>query len=430
MFIDDPSERIIPVENAWKEYVLAGESVYQQILDQVQQSRFAPDSWHYLPCHPFAHLFDVGDHSPWRPRPIRYVETAEDNRFAVRHGLDGEGRVVIAGNRIVVYGDGYHDILLTRRLKDSATGELTDRRVVYESGVDTGHPEGRVTRFFTDADGHIQQSVCVCDEGEEPEYHYRILETFCWDGDRLVESFGQSFQRGRDESDDDPSTVRRVNDQLWESLYMRRRTEFSYDDSGRLAKVAEYTPEGQPGEVYYTYNPNDTVEGLSDELVKLLGSHLVKAIKGVEAAHPVRWAAASILCRTCTLRVADGTVADERRGHQSAGLGSLPAPTPWPPAGRVGEKYEDLHRRLQLVVEGLPEYADDFQPRPYREVLWRASRHVYDALVGKRVTANGFAVFPIDDHGDVDPYQDVRESLPSDIAEQVIQHVNKAEETL
>ena len=86
-----------------------------------------------------------------------------------------------------------------------------------------------------------------------------------------------------------------------------------------------------------------------------------------------------------------------------------------------GQRYEDLQRRLQLVVEGLPAYADDLQPRPYREVLWRASRHVYDALSGKRVTANNFAVFPIDDHGDVDPHVDVRQSLPSDIAEQVIQ---------
>lgn len=61
MFLDDPSELIIPVENAWSEYVVAGPDVYRQVADQVQQWRFALDSWHYLPRHPFAHLFDVGD---------------------------------------------------------------------------------------------------------------------------------------------------------------------------------------------------------------------------------------------------------------------------------------------------------------------------------------------------------------------------------
>ena len=80
---------------------------------------------------------------------------------------------------------------------------------------------------------------------------------------------------------------------------------------------------------------------------------------------------------------------------------------------------------MQLVVKGLPEYSDDFQPRPYRDVLSQVSRRVYNALSGKRVTAKSFAVFPIDDHNDVDPCEDVRESLPPEIAEQVMERINK-----
>jgi hypothetical protein len=55
--------------------------------------------------------------------------------------------------------------------------------------------------------------------------------------------------------------------------------------------------------------------------------------------------------------------------------------------------------------------------------LWQASRKVYDALVGKkRIVSEDFAVFPIDDHGDVDAREDLLQSLPAETVERVLRH--------
>ena len=58
--------------------------------------------------------------------------------------------------------------------------------------------------------------------------------------------------------------------------------------------------------------------------------------------------------------------------------------------------------------------------------IWRASVRVFDAAVEKayagkkRIVSEDFAVFPIDDHGDVDASEDVRQSLPVEAAERVL----------
>jgi hypothetical protein len=80
----------------------------------------------------------------------------------------------------------------------------------------------------------------------------------------------------------------------------------------------------------------------------------------------------------------------------------------------------ELAREVE-ANESAPQFAEDLARRPYREVLWQASRAVYDALAGKkRVVAPDFTIFPIDDHGDIDAAEDVRQSLPPEAAATVL----------
>jgi len=173
----------------------------------------------------------------------------------------------------------------------------------------------------------------------------------------------------------------------------------------------------------YTRDPSDTVESVSDELVTALGKSIVKQLKAEKTAQPIQrvallYSAEHAHCGLpANVLLAPASEGDlnpldwEAYSHEAS----------WPPVARIGKKIESLHRRILVVVDGSEKYAHEDAPKPYRDVLWRVSRDVYEALVNKkRIVSEDFAVFPLDDHGDVDAAEDVRQSLPSDVAKQVI----------
>lgn len=424
MFIDDPTDLFRPVEAAWEDVVQNGDALRREAEASVVEWRFSPE-YDYVPNHPFWRTLDVRDHDPWRERPIRWVpENAEDSS-QWRHGFDAEGRVVIAGSVLVIYGDGFYDMVRMHLDRDANEWRA------YIGHHRTGFPAGRMNRYLTDTDGRIVTRVTVNNEYEEPEHHNRDLRQHEWVDSRLVRTWRQAFDYGKEipqwaldlPEEHIANMYRQATDDLREYNASRNVTVYDYNQEGRLIEVTERDEETKTvQETRYTYNPDDTIENVSEALVQELSKAVIKAIGSVKEAKPARrvalvYSAEHAHCGLPTgILVAgrDDELADqfdwESYSHEAQ----------WPPAARTGQKIDSLTRRLLLVVEGDPKYADDFQPRPYREVLWKVCQNVYASLAKKRTTTDDFAIFPIDDHGDVEPADDIRESLPVDVANQLL----------
>ena len=86
-------------------------------------------------------------------------------------------------------------------------------------------------------------------------------------------------------------------------------------------------------------------------------------------------------------------------------------------AGQKMREYIQLHGTEN--TEQLISYAYAVITR-YGEGSAELACQMYDALAGKRLTTDDFAIFPLDDHGDVNPAEDVRESLPAPVADAVL----------
>ena len=417
-FPADPSDLIAPVEAAWGRYVRAGAATLAEIESRVVETRHAAEEdWWFLPVHPLWDRFRIADRGdPWRPRPLRWAPEGEGT---TPHGLDAAGRILTAGRYAIVYGDGFHDILF-----------FGPDRLPYRPEDETGFAKGRLTRLWTDDAGRIVAAAQVNQEREEPHCHFRTVQRFEYDAaGRFVQSHERWYRRGR-KADETPETHPEVAPGYYELPYMRERVSVSYDDAGRLVG-AESTDEFRGGEeiLYSSRDADDTIEGLVAEFSELLGKQLVKAIDGFLKATPgAKPAARCALLYSaehahCGLPagVLSASEADATAdGFEPLDWEAYSREIDWPPEGRAGKKLADLHRRLLIAVEGDPAYAETFQPRPYREVLWKAGRAAWQTLKKKRSTAANFALFPLDDHGDVDPAEDVRETLPAEVAGAII----------
>ncbi|NNJ28144.1 hypothetical protein [Alienimonas chondri] len=430
-WIDDPTDLFAPVEAAWDRYVAAGEATLKEVEAQIVETRHATyEDGQFTPDHPLwdRYLTDVYGES-WRPRPLRWVPKGEET---FPHGLNADGRIVKAGllgggGVAIVYQEGFYDRLTFRNPGRS------DERLPYEPFFRDGFPTGRVQRMRLDEHGRIASAIEVNQEGPELERHYREITRFTYDDvGRLTESYTQLFNYGTElphyladlPPDVAAGLYRQASERLRESLASRKRVALTYGDDGRLIKAEEFNDEGESKEVLYTYNPDDTIEGLVAEFSTLLGKQLVKAIDGFLKANPdAKPAARCALIYSaehahCGLPTGVALASEAEAGaerFEPFDWESYSRQVPWPPEGRTGKKLADLHRRLLLVVETDPAYAEDFQPRPYREVLWKAGRAAWETLTKKRATTADFALFPLDDHGDVDGPDDARETLPAEI---------------
>jgi hypothetical protein len=430
MFLDDPSELIAPMEAVWPEYIARGEELEHNAEQSVVEWRSADDE-SFVPDHPFYRTLNTGEANGyiWLPRALRWVETVRNEVARVQHGFDSEGRLVIAKRglfrRVLVYGHGFYDLLFTYPDEETG-GRMTAEK---ERG---GIRRGGFTRFHVDGQGRIMSKVRLSNEGPEPDSHYRLTEVFTWKDGRVADSFRQSFDLGDEipswakkrTPEQQAAMYRRVNDRLREYLPGRNQVRYEYGSDGGLVKADLFDGEaGKHRATLYTRDPDDTIENISDELAAALGKALVKAVKPMKAAYPLRrvaliYSAEHAHCGLPTrvlIQQADGSERDPLNWE------AYPHEAVWPPEGRTGQKIESLQRRLLVVVEGAAAYAHAEAPQPYRELLWRASRDVYDALVGKkRIVSEDFAVFPLDDHGDVDASEDVRQSLPPEASERVL----------
>jgi hypothetical protein len=438
MYIDDPSEMIRHAEAKWLEYIQLGDELIQQVEATVVEWRFA-DWWsnYYLPDHPFWRMFDTSDScGPWTPRPMKWIGEKDADVIA-RHGFDSQGRIVVAkvprDTSVVVFGDGYYDIL--NKFPKLDVGVHPSWNEKPGDGVLLGGFE----RFFVDGKGRITGSLRIHNERLHPQCHYRMIELFRWEEERLVESYQQSFSYGadlppriqRNPPEDTDALYRRINEEFREHRYSRRRVEYGYGKGGEIAKADVhygYTEgrihDGKYEQTLFARKSSDSIEKVIQELVPQLAKAIVKLVKETKGAQPVRRVALLYLSEHahCGLPtfvrllgvddIIQGPVLDDPYPHL----------TSWP-SGQ-SKKIGSCLTRLMSLVEGNSQFADEVAPRPYREVLWKASRMIYDELAGKRkVVADDFAVFPVDQHSDADAAEDIRESLPADVAERVIREM-------
>ncbi|QDU40965.1 hypothetical protein Mal4_53280 [Maioricimonas rarisocia] len=428
-FIDDPSHLVTPVEDAWTDYLVREAELEQQVEATVVTWRLARDDM-FLPIHPFYRTIDTRETDGyWKPRPLQWVTKPEDELACTHHGFDAEGRLVFARRRLysqfVIFGDGYYDLL------SGYHNEATGGRIIAEEERG-GIRRGGVTRYHVDADGRITTTVRLNNEQPEPDGHYRLTETFAWDRDRLTDSYRQNFNLGqqppgwaRDLSAEQLAAMfRQVDGRLREFLPGRKHVHYGYAADGSLKRAVLLDVDtGKEKSELYSRDPSDSVESVAAELSTRLGKQLVKLLKATTDFRPLRhvalvYSAEHVHCGLPTRVLLSGS---DDGDIDILDWESYPREAAWPPESRTGQKLESLHRRLLVVVESSPAYAADHAPRPYREVLWNASRHVYDALARKkRLVAEDFTIFPIDDHGDVDAAEDVRQSLPSDVANRVL----------
>lgn len=439
MFIDDPSELLNPLESAWQEYCRDPGALVRRAEERVAEWRIA-DGEVFAPNHPFYRtLFtDLEWERGWSPRALRWVPSVESDDDRVRHGFDAAGNLAIIWRKafciVAVYGDGYYDLVTV--FPSETTGTYQLHHPTYNRRQQ-GTQWGSFTRILVDGDGRIATKIEFKNEGNEPEYLHRSIEFFRWEGGRLTESYRQKFDRGQKipeyAKDYSPevkaSLYRQINDELRESPTMRERVQYEYAPDGRLTQVERFKVEkDNVGQTIYSYDPSDTIENVSEELVSALTKSIEKQIKLVKDAQPIRrvalvYSPEHAHCGLPTGVLIAGT--DDGNINQFD-FEAYPHEAPWPLEGRTGKKIDSLLRRLLILVEGSDEYAMVDAPRPYRSVLWQVSRALYDKLAkSKRLAADDFAVFPLDDHSDVDAREDVRESLPPEVAERVVQESSR-----
>lgn len=435
MFLDDPSDLLSPLEAVWPGYFDRADALVRSAEERVVEWRFTEEQY-YLPDHPFYRTIDTAMeelNDYWTPRAIRWIENVEHVSYPVRHGFDEQRRLVLirqgAHSRLIIFGDGFYDLLRVFRDKGAEKHRMGD--ALHRDGV----RRGSFMRFLVDDEGRITTKIRLNDEGVEPDSHYRKIELFHWEGRRLTESFRQGFTRGhnipawaKDYSQKEQAELYRgVNDELREFMSSRERIDYEYAADGRLIKAERiHVVTGFKNTTLYSYNPSDTIEKVSAEMAGALIKAIVKLLKGMKNIRPIRRVALVYSAEHVHCGLPTGVLISGAGDECSDPLDweAYPHEAAWPLEGRAGQKIDSLHRRLQIVVEGSDEYAEDIAPRPYRMVLWQVSRAVYHALSKKkRIVSEDFTVFPIDDHGDADPIEDVRESLPSDVAKRVMREL-------
>jgi hypothetical protein len=422
MYLDDPTVLIAAAEETWGGYLERGNQLIVEASAKVVDRRYTEES-EILPDHPFWRTFDATDGTDiWPPRPMQWIQPMPEHQYVRQHGFDAQGRIVLvtSGLRslIVVFGEGHYDILL--KFHQMEVGRMHSS----EQPPD-GARLGGFRRFCRRprANHRIAQTYTA----HRTSHALSEFRTLPLEGDRLVESFWQWFCRspgqGRKDSNSPDPRVRRVNEHLWEPAYMRHRVEYTYGDDGSLTSADVFDGlSGKYERSLYARNSSETIESTVEEMAPLLAKAIVKLVNDRKEARPVKRVALLYLrtftvgCRRTPTLASHDVITDTLRQDP------YPHLTSWP-EGRT-KKIGSCFARLMQLVEGNPLYADDCQPRPYRELMWRTSRAIYDKLVGsKHVVSGDFAVYPVDQNGDVDAAEDIRQSLPPEVAERVIREL-------
>src|SRR4051794_38002695 len=95
MFIDNPSELLRPLEEAWGRYVRDFDLVLRDCAARVETWRYARDS-EYVPNQPFWKFLDmVGLAHEWQLRKLKWLAESDGSPAICEHAFDRDGRLVL-----------------------------------------------------------------------------------------------------------------------------------------------------------------------------------------------------------------------------------------------------------------------------------------------------------------------------------------------
>lgn len=407
MFLNDPEQIYSELKPAWIDFRERVNELAAKTYDQVVLWREA-DNQAILPTHPMSATIDTtGSDGLWRDRTNLFVPEVKNANRRVRHGFDAAGQVVVAErelySKLLMRGDHYLDVAAAFRSRDGHW--------------ETNPTRPKFSRYYL-GDGSRILQVAKYSPTEEDSLD---LETFCWQSGRPVETFLQSFNSGteipgwaKDRSAAEIAALYRNGPKYREYMPRRSIRRYCYDADEQLIEVEEERLRRNIKNTIYTRNTEDTIESVFDELLPMLTQRIVAVLKKVKQQRPLQ----TVVLLYSAEHIHTGLpwgIACQLDGLPSEPLlepDSYKIHVPWPPEKRAGQLLQNCINRFRIAVESSPMFREDISPKPFRELLWQVSTLVAGELRSSRVTADGFTVFPLDDHGDVDPIKDLQECLP------------------
>ncbi|PQO26055.1 hypothetical protein C5Y96_21635 [Blastopirellula marina] len=412
-FHDDPQPLISQLDTAWNDYQSHFDAKVEQALGTIVTWRSATDDM--FPSHP---LFGQADTTPvaepWRPFTRHWLKedapSPQDSQ-AWLHGFDESGRIILSRNHVwgylSIWGSGYCDRLRIHESKEEK-GRLI-WRLPRQDRVE-------FSRYWYDENGRIQCLACYLRENET---HFRELEWFDFADGRCVESIQQGYQIMTElpwyQKDKPESELRQnyrplqgdaLTNNLIETMYSRRRVEYSYSPDGELVKAEEFKPDGKAvDELRFHKLPSRPIEETIAELVQTTANTIFKSVKKRATAKPYR-----------------GLILVYSAEHAHCGLphdvSVLGHDHPWPEDRYYYEEYaNDLGVEFKRpITKLLTEYNQRLSARFTFDdldeetaltvsVLRQIAEQLYSDLAGTKHVTEDFAVLAIDDHGDVDGFE-------------------------
>jgi hypothetical protein len=404
VYLNDPTEIYSALAPAWRSFCADVTTQVQNTLGQVVSWRDADDI--IFPIHPFSDFIDTtqGD-GIWRDRRSLFVAEVKDPRRCVRHGFNSAGQVVIAQrerfSRLLLRGEGYFDVVGAWHENEGKYREMPTRP--------------HFTRYSLDGDSRITN---IFDYSPTEEDHLS-LETFCWNQNRLVEVYSQTFDGGngipgwaKDLSAEEQAALYRQATTLYrEFMPSRAICRYLYAEGGTLTGV-EQNQLHRPNDVTVVYarSQGDTVESVFEELAPLLSKQIVATLKRAKEHFPLRAAALFYSAEHIHTGLPWG-LGVLPAGAESRDLTDIEVYSTHLPWESLKPALQKAVNRFIIAVEASPQYRDSDAPRAYRELLWHVALRVAKELQGTKAVERGFTIIPIDDHGDIDPREDFRDCV-------------------
>ena len=435
MFTDNPSELLHPLEAAWDRYVQGFDPILRDCAARVATWLYARDA-EYIPNSPFWKFLDVilpGDE--WELRKLKWLAESDGSPSICEHGFDRDGRLVLirsirAGWRkatCVVYGDGFYDIFAARLNPDSDT-------FMHWWGLSSPYPNdgrGMMTRIYCDQEGRIVGRLDLSDGGPTSNNHFRNYASYQWKDGIVANSYYQGFQYGipqwaETKSEAEKAAMfREVDGSLREFMLSRKHISCQYSPEGFLTSAQSFDQHGKYYDTLVEYVPGENMDEVAGALVAALSKAVIQAINNCKSAHPVAFAA--LIFSSCSApwaqpgrillaSTSDGQVDPlnwEDLRHEAV----------WPPDAKASKrKIDSLEIRFMNLVNSIASNADFQHPLECRRVLWRVCQEVQSEFKRRpsKSVAPMFCIYPLDDHNDVDPLEDVRNNLPSESVDIVL----------
>ncbi|QDV69388.1 hypothetical protein Poly24_31040 [Rosistilla carotiformis] len=406
MFIDNPTEVWKQLQSDWIGIRDGIDTIRQEIEASVTQWQYTDDQL-LIPNHPLNWSIDTSESDGyWKDRKTLFGPAPKQVYRQVKHGFDQDHRIVIAQREwysfLVMYSDTFHDITTAHKSDEDAY---------------TVNPERpRFTRCNLDE----RQRIISTYKYSPAESDHLTIEMFQWNDDRIVASFRQSFEHNGElpnwAKDDSPEVnaarFRIVTPELREFMPSQEILTYAYDKLGILQSVQSEATHKSRSSTVYTRNTNDTIESVSLELQPLLVKQIAATLKKAKKAHPLHRVALiySAEHAHCGLPTSVACRSNLESDADRFDIEAFPVEAVWPPEKRTGQTLRTLTNRLLIAVDALPEFRDVDAPQPFRELLWKVCRDLQSQLSGEKWIDSDFAIYPLDDHGDVDAMEDFEKS--------------------